>query len=113
MSVLAEPPATFAALEPTLSGADFAQFAWLSRRLPVAWTSTRRRRRFLFLAMAAPGFVAVFSTPLHRSLALLALGSLLFAAALAVRRRTEPVFVRAEAAALWPPPPPPLAFKEV
>ena len=112
MSVLAEPTAPCAPLEPPLSGADFAQFAWLSRRLPVTWTSTRRRRRFLFLAMAAPGFVAVFSTPLHRSLALLVFGFLLFAAALAFRRRIEPVFVRAEATALWPPPPP-LVFKEV
>ncbi|HEX4097535.1 MAG TPA: hypothetical protein VHX64_12450, partial [Caulobacteraceae bacterium] len=50
------------------------------------------------------GFLLVFTTPFHRQLALLALGGVLFAAALLFRRVTEPVFARAEAAALWPPP---------
>ena len=64
---------------------------------------TPRRRRVLFLALAAPGFAGVFATPLHRSLGLLGLGGLLFATAVVFRTRTEPVFIRAEAAALWPP----------
>ena len=37
--------------------------------------------------------------------ALLLAGFVLFALAIAFRRRTEPVFVRAERAALWPPGP--------
>jgi hypothetical protein len=46
----------------------------------------------------------VFATPLHRQLALLVVGLVLFAAACLFRARTEPLFQRAEAAALWPPP---------
>ena len=76
----------------------------LAPRLPVAWTASPRRRRLLVLGLVAPGFVLVAATPLHRTLALLILGVLLFGAALQFRRRTEPVFVRAEAADLWPPP---------
>jgi hypothetical protein len=72
-------------------------------RLPLAWTASPRRRRILLLALAAPGFVLVASTPLHQAPALLALGAVFFASALLFRRLTEPVFVRAEAAALWPP----------
>ncbi len=75
----------------------------LVARLPLAWTASRRRRRLLLLALAAPGFLLVAATPSHRVFALLVLGALLFIAALLFRRRTEPVFVRAEAAALWPP----------
>ena len=94
-----EPP-----VEPmtTLSAAEFADLQALVR-LFGSWVRSRRRRRLLFLALAAPGFLAVFATPLHQNLAVLAMGFLLFAAACAFRARTEPLFARAEAAALWPP----------
>jgi hypothetical protein len=67
------------------------------------WALTRRRRRLVFLALTAPGFLSVFTTPLHRNLAMLVVGLLLFAAACVFRALTEPVFARAEAARLWPP----------
>lgn len=91
-----------AALEPPLSEAELGRLK-LAARLPTGWIVTPRRRRFLFLALSAPGFFAVFSTPLHGNLAGLVLGFLLFAAACVARRATEGVFVRAEAAELWPP----------
>jgi hypothetical protein len=90
---------------PPLSATEFRRLAGLAARLPLAWTATPRRRRLLLLALAAPGFLLVAATPLHRSLGLLALGFGLFAAAMVFRRRTEGVFARAEAAALWPPSP--------
>jgi hypothetical protein len=76
----------------------------LAARLPLAWTASARRRRLLLLGLAAPGFLLVALTPWHQVLGLLVLGAVLFAAALVFRRGTEPVFVRAEAAELWPPP---------
>ena len=90
-----------------LTPVDVERLARLGQRFPLVWVSSARRRRLLFLGLAAPGFAAVFATPLHQSLALLALGLVLFAAALAFRWRTEPLFARAEAAALWPQPPSP------
>ena len=101
-------PASAPARAAPLRAAEFARLLGWSARLPLRWTSTPRRRRFLFLALAAPGFAAVFATPLHRNLAVLALGFLLFGVACGFRRRTEPLFARAELAALWPPAPPPL-----
>lgn len=79
----------------------------LSAQLPLAWTMNPRRRRLLVLGLAAPGFALITTAPLHRTFALLALGAVLFAAALIFRRRTEPAFVRAEAAGHWPPVSPP------
>lgn len=90
-------------LDAPLTSVEFARLRWVSARFPLGWTLTVRRRRFLFLGLAAPGFGAVFSTPLHQNLFVAALGFGAFAAALVFRRRTEPVFARAEAAALWPP----------
>ncbi len=90
----------------TLSAAQFADLQALVR-LFGSWVRSRRSRRLLFLALAAPGFLAVFATPLHQNLAVLAAGFLMFAAACAFRARTEPLFARAEAAALWPPNLPP------
>ena len=97
---------TLLAAPVSLSPTEFAGLQALAR-LFGPWARSRRRRRLLFLALAAPGFFAVFSTPLHQNLAILVTGLLMFAAACAFRARTEPVFVRAEAAALWPPSPPP------
>ena len=94
-------------LEAPLTAAEFERLGWLAARLPAAWIRNPRHRRFLFLGLAAPGFLAVFSMPLHQNLAVFAAGFLLFFAAWVFRRRTEPVFARAEAAALWPPPPSP------
>ena len=94
-------------LERPLSAAEFARCAVVCRWLPATWTSSARRRRLLLLAMAAPGFAALVSTPLHQSPALLAVGAALFAGALGFRRLTEAAFVHAEAAALWPPSPTP------
>jgi len=96
-------PAARLRLEGPLSPAELRQLGGVARSLPLAWTATPRRRRFLFLGLAAPGFLAVFATPLHQDLAALLAGFGLFGAACVFRRRTERVFVRAEAAALWPP----------
>ena len=89
---------------PALTPAQFAAFSRLAARLPAAWLSTRRRRRLLFLALAAPGFFAVFGTPFHRQLLLMVFGFLLFGAAILFRILTEPLFVCADAANLWPSP---------
>lgn len=94
------------ALAPPLQPAEVERLLRWSARLPSRWTVTPRRRRLLFLALATPGFAAVFATPLHQNLAVLALGFPLFAAAGWFRWRTEPLFARAEQAALWPPAPP-------
>ncbi len=103
---LARPVAPESTPMTSLSAAQFADLQGLVR-LFGSWVRSRRRRRLLFLALAAPGFLAVFATPLHQNLAVLAAGFLLFAAACAFRARTEPLFARAEAAALWPPNLPP------
>jgi len=94
------------ALPVSLSAAEFADLQALARLFGY-WVRRRRRRRLLFLGLAAPGFFAVFATPLHRNLAVLVTGLLMFAAACLFRARTEPLFARAEAAALWPPDLPP------
>jgi len=82
---------------------DIRRFERLSAWAPRPLSLTPRRRRLTFLGLAAPGFLAVFATPLHHSFFLLIAGPLLFLAALWVRRRTEPLFAQAEAAAFWPP----------
>ena len=84
-----------------LSSLDLARLAWLARRLPLAWIN-RRRRRLLFLGLAAPGFFAVFGTTLHHNFFVMLAGFILFAAAVIFRMRTEPLFERATAAGLWP-----------
>jgi hypothetical protein len=91
------------ALDGPLSPVELRRIGALAARMPLACTATPRRRRFLFLGLAAPGFAAVFGTPLHQNLAVLVAGFGLFGAACVFRRRTEKLFVRAEAAALWPP----------
>jgi hypothetical protein len=90
-------------LAPPLSEAELRRLARLGAPLPRAWTASGRRRRLLLLGLAAPGFLAIATTPAHHSFALLIAGFAAFAAAFVYRRLTEPVFVRAEAAALWPP----------
>ena len=74
----------------------------LARRLPAPPLATPRRRRILFLALAAPGFVAVFATPLHHQLMVMISGLALFGAAVLFRFRTEPLLLQADAAGLWP-----------
>ena len=73
-------------------------FARLAAALPRRWLATPRRRRLLFLALAAPGFFSVFATPLHRNLFLALIGFPLFAAAVVFRLRTEPLFAKPDAA---------------
>ncbi len=85
-----------------LSARDLARLAWFARRLHLAWIANRRRRRLFFLALAAPGFFAVFGTILHHNFFLMLAGFILFAAAVIFRQRTEPLFERATAAGLWP-----------
>ena len=80
------------------------QIARIAARLPRAWVSTRRRRRVLFLSLAAPGFFAVFSTSLHRNLFVALVGFLLFGAAVVFRLRTEPLFEAATGVAAPPGP---------
>jgi hypothetical protein len=92
------------ALDAPLTPAEFARLGWVSARFPLRWTRTPRRRRLLFLGLAAPGFLDVFGTPFHRQFFLLVVGFLLFGAAVLFRIRTEPLFVRADAADLWPAP---------
>jgi hypothetical protein len=91
---------------PPLSPGEFALFSQATGALPSPWIATRRRRRFLFLALAAPGFFAVFATPIHHSLIAMLVGFGLFGAAIVFRLKTEPLFERAQAADLWPSPDP-------
>jgi hypothetical protein len=91
-----------AGVSPALHSVRVSPFLRLVGRLPEPWTATRRRRRLLFLALAAPGFFAVFATPLHRNFFLMIAGFLLFAAAAVFHARTEPLF---EAAAVSDPQP--------
>jgi hypothetical protein len=100
-------PALAPANPPPLTPAQFAALSRLSARLPARWIATRRRRRFLFLVLAAPGFLAVFATPLHHQFLLMVVGFFLFGAAVVFRGLTEPLFLRADAAELWPIPPSP------
>jgi LPXTG-motif cell wall-anchored protein len=88
--------------QPPFSLAERKRPQRLSAWLPHGWIATRRRRRVFFVALAAPGFTAIFATPLHQTLWLLVLGLLLLAGAWLFRRRTEPLFARAEQAALSP-----------
>ena len=73
-------------------------FSRVAARLPERWISSRRRRRLLFLALAAPGFFAVFATPLHHSLFHMLVGGVLFGAAVLFRARTEPLFEQTDRA---------------
>jgi hypothetical protein len=90
-------------LAPPLTTGELRRLARLGAPLPRAWTTSVRRRRLMLLGLAAPGFLAIAATPAHQNFFVLVAGLLAFAAALVFRRLTEPVFVRAEAAALWPP----------
>jgi hypothetical protein len=97
---------SFAAPRAAMSPRDFARLAWLDRHLPGAWTATRRRRRILFLAMAAPGFLAVFGTTYHHNFFVMLAGFALFGAAVAFRAVSEPLFVKAASDDLFPAPHP-------
>ena len=97
---------SFAASRPAMSPRDFARLAWLDRHLPGAWTVTRRRRRILFLALAAPGFLAVFGTTFHHNFFVMLAGFALFGAAVAFRAVSEPLFVQASGDDLFPAPQP-------
>ena len=77
-------------------------FAWMAGRLPARWIATQRRRRLLFLALAAPGFFAVFGTALHRNLFVAIAGVVLFGLAALFRMRTEPLFEAPSTAASHP-----------
>lgn len=96
--------ASFHPLAGPLTNRDLKRLAGLSR-LPLTWTASSRRRRLMVLGLAAPGFLAVFTTPIHGNPAVLLAGFAAFVAALLFRSRSEPLFTRAEAAALWPPVP--------
>lgn len=85
-----------------MSPRAFARLAWLNRHLPGTWTSTRRRRRILFLALAAPGFLAVFGTTYHHNFFVMLAGFALFGAAVAFRAISEPLFVQAADDDLFP-----------
>jgi hypothetical protein len=88
----------------TMSPSAFARLAWLNRHLPGAWTASRRRRRILFLALAAPGFCAVFGTTYHHNFFVMLAGFVLFGAAVAFRAVSEPLFVQATGDDLFPTP---------
>jgi hypothetical protein len=90
-------------LAPPLSAGELRRLARLGAPLPRAWTASVRRRRLMLLGLAAPGFLAIAATPAHQNFFVLVAGALVFTSAFVFRRLTEPVFVRAEAAALWPP----------
>ena len=97
---------SLASPRPAMTEREFARLAWLNRRLPGAWTSTRRRRRILFLALAAPGFFAVFGTTYHHNFFVMLAGFVLFGAAVAFRAVSEPLFVQATGDDLFPVPHP-------
>ena len=84
---------TFAPARPPMSPKAFARLAWLNRHLPGAWTASRRRRRILFLVLAAPGFLAVFGTTYHHNFFVMLAGFVLFGAAVAFRAVSEPLFL--------------------
>ena len=86
---------SFAPRHPALSSRASARLAWLNRHVPGGWTASRRRRRILFLALAAPGFLAVFGTTYHHNFFVMLGGFVLFGAAVAFRAVSEPLFVRA------------------
>ncbi|TAL36843.1 MAG: hypothetical protein EPN98_04380 [Phenylobacterium sp.] len=86
-----------------LSARELARLTAVTSRLPSAWLLTVRRRRLLFLGLAAPGFLAVFTTTLHHNFFVLVAGFVLFGAAVLFRAVSEPLFVRAKAADIWPP----------
>lgn len=86
-----------------LSARELARLTAVTSRLPPSWLLTVRRRRLLFLALAAPGFLAVFTTTLHHNFFVLVAGFVLFGVAALFRAVSEPLFVRAQAAELWPP----------
>lgn len=86
-----------------LGARELALISAVSAKLPQACLLSVRRRRFLFLGLAAPGFLAVFTTTLHHNFFVLVAGFVLFGAAVAFRVLTEPVFIRAQAAEIWPP----------
>jgi hypothetical protein len=65
----------------------------LGLRFPAAWRSTARRRRFLFLGLCAPGFIAFTATPLHQNVWVLLLGLAEMGLAYVFRRLSEPLFV--------------------
>lgn len=79
--------------QPALSARGAARLAWLRRHLPAPWIASRRRRRILFLALAAPGFLAVFGTTYHHNFFVMLAGFALFGAAVAFRAVSEPLFV--------------------
>ena len=93
---------------PPLGSAPRDPFAWIAGRLPARWVATQRRRRLLFLALAAPGFFAVFGTAIHRNLFVAIAGLALFGAAALFRMRTEPLFEAPSTAASHPNPDPSL-----
>ena len=93
---------SLAAPRSVMSSRAFARLAWLNRHLPGVWTSTRRRRRVLFLALAAPGFLAVFGTTYHHNFFVMLAGFALFGAAVAFRAISEPLFVQAADDDLFP-----------
>lgn len=99
-SVFTDPPGDSEAR--SLGTGELALLTRVSAKLPHAWLLTVRRRRFLFLGMAAPGFLAVFTTTLHHNFFVLVAGFLLFGAAVLFRLLTEPVFLRAQTAEIWP-----------
>ena len=95
---------SFAPARPPMSHRAFARLVWLNRHLPSAWTASRRRRRILFLALAAPGFLAVFGTTYHHKFFVMLAGFVLFGAAVAFRALSEPLFVQATDGDLFPTP---------
>lgn len=97
---------SFTSPRAVMSPRAFARLAWLNRHLPGAWTSTRRRRRILFLALAAPGFLAVFGTTYHHNFFVMLAGFALFGAAVAFRAVSEPLFVQEAGDDLCPAPHP-------
>ncbi|HTK35528.1 MAG TPA: hypothetical protein VL358_09615 [Caulobacteraceae bacterium] len=64
--------------------------ARLIRALPLRWRSTARRRRFLLLAVCAPGFAAIVALPAHKNLWLLLSGGAWIIAACGLRSLSEP-----------------------
>lgn len=83
-----------------------AQILGIWALAPPRLTASPRRRRLLFVALAAPaGLTAVLGVQVCQEPRLLGLGGGLFLAALLARRHSEPRFRKWEASGVRPVPP--------
>lgn len=66
--------------------------AWV-QAVPVQWRSTARRRRFLFLAVCAPGFITAAALPFHKGPLLFLAGTAWVLVVAGLRSLSEPSLI--------------------